>query len=99
MEKMNDWNYLFAWNPCADCPFGLQTKYHFWPFLPTIVAVVPFSEVLLPKLKQFFQINFAAVEGVCVLMILILVIHPVFLTFFFFFGGPSSCYKQNKFLK
>jgi hypothetical protein len=33
-------------------------------------------------LKQFFQIHFAAVEGVCVLTILTLVIHPIFLTSF-----------------
>jgi hypothetical protein len=50
--------------------------------LQTIVAVVPFSEVLPPKWKQFFQVHFAAVEGVCVLMILTCVIHPVFLTSF-----------------
>jgi hypothetical protein len=50
--------------------------------LQTIVAVVPFSEVLPPKLKQFFQIYFAAVEGVGVLTILTFVIHPVFLTSF-----------------
>jgi hypothetical protein len=50
--------------------------------LQTIVALVPFSEVLLPKLKQFFQIRFAAVEGIGMLMILTLVIHPVFLTSF-----------------
>jgi len=50
--------------------------------LETIVALVPFSEVLPPKLKQFFQIHFAAVEGVCVLTILTLVIHPVFLASF-----------------
>jgi hypothetical protein len=41
-------------------------------FLQTTVAVVPFSEVLPPKLRQFFQIHFAAVEGVCVLTILTL---------------------------
>jgi hypothetical protein len=45
--------------------------------LQTIVAVVQFSEVLPPKLKKFFQIRFAAVEGVGVLTILTLVIHPV----------------------
>ena len=44
--------------------------------------MVPFSEVLPPKPKQFFQIHFAAVEGVCVLTILTLVSHPVFLTSF-----------------
>jgi len=51
-------------------------------FLQTI-AVVPFSEVLPPKLKQFCQIHFAVVEGVCVLTILTLVIHPVFMTWLF----------------
>jgi len=56
------------------------------------VAVVPFSEVLAPKLQQFFRIRFASVEGVCVLTILTLVDHPVF-----FFRGPSSRYKQNIF--
>jgi hypothetical protein len=50
--------------------------------LQTIVAVIPFSEVLPPKLKKFFQIHFAALEGVCVLTILTLVIHPVFLISF-----------------
>jgi hypothetical protein len=52
-------------------------------FFQIIVAVVPFLEVLPPKLKQFFQIHFAAVEGVCVQTILTLAIHPVLLTFFF----------------
>jgi hypothetical protein len=51
-------------------------------FLQTIVAVNPFSEVLPPKLKQLFQIYFAAVEGVCVLTILTLVIQPVFFIYF-----------------
>jgi hypothetical protein len=31
--------------------------------------VVSFSEVVPPKLKQFYQIDFAAFEGVCVLTI------------------------------
>jgi hypothetical protein len=39
--------------------------------------VVPFSEVITPKLKQFIQNRFAAVEGFGVLTILTVVIHPV----------------------
>ena len=42
-------------------PIWPSNKILLMVFLQTIVAVVPFSEVLLPKLKQFFQIHFAAV--------------------------------------
>jgi hypothetical protein len=52
-------------------PIWPSNKISLMTFLQTIVAVVPFTEVLPPKLKQFFfQILFAAVEGVCVLTVL-----------------------------
>ena len=77
----------------STAPICPSKKYRQWPFLQIIVAVVPFSEIIPPTIKHFFQIHFVAFESVCVLTILTHVIHPVFLTSFF--GGPSSCYKQN----
>jgi hypothetical protein len=60
------------------------TKLRFF-FLQTIIAVVPFSEVLPPKLKQFYQIHFAAVEEVCMLTIST-GDSSCFLDFFFWWG-------------
>jgi hypothetical protein len=65
-----EWLELFI---CTESPRRVpiwpSNKISLMAFLQTIVAVVPFSEVLPPKLKQFYQIHFAAVEGVCVLTI------------------------------
>ena len=69
-------------NPCAACPFGLK-KISLTAFFANNFCC---GSILGSSVAQaeiiYFQIHFAVVEGVCVLTVLTVVIHPGLLTSF-----------------